>query len=116
MRKRAMGTCANSKPRYDCLDAQSDQGLRCPLVKSLDTILIECINAKQKPGRLYVCAGNLNMRVLRTNIKQFFILYANCEDQDKHVHPRGLIRTFTIRSYILRYSLIMLHVSGQRRP
>ena len=36
------------RPRSDCGDAQSDQGLRCPLTKSLDTR--ECINGEQMPG------------------------------------------------------------------
>ena len=36
------------RPRSDCASAQSDQGLRCPQTKSLDTK--ECFNGKQKPG------------------------------------------------------------------
>ena len=40
--------CGQRSPRSDCADAQSDQGLRCPLPKALDTI--ECINREQMPG------------------------------------------------------------------
>ena len=36
-------------PRSDSADAQSDQGLHCPLQESLDTT--EYINGEQRPGR-----------------------------------------------------------------
>ena len=35
------------RPRSDCADVQSDQGLYCPLTESLDTT--ECMNVKQTP-------------------------------------------------------------------
>ena len=42
------GICGQRKPRSACASAQPDQGSRCPLTKSLDTI--ECINGEQMPG------------------------------------------------------------------
>ena len=47
--------CGQRRPRSDCADAQSDQGIRCPLTESLDTK--ECMNGKQKPGLFCACAG-----------------------------------------------------------
>ena len=44
MQKRVFGYRSISIPE----ETQSDQGLRCPLTKSLDTI--ECINREQRPG------------------------------------------------------------------
>ena len=41
-------TCLRSMRRLSPDHAQSDQGLRCPLTESLDTI--ECINREQRPG------------------------------------------------------------------
>ena len=41
--KCAFGVCADSEGP----DGQSDQGLRCPLPESLDTIY--CINSDQRP-------------------------------------------------------------------
>ena len=42
------GICGQRRPRSDCADAQSDQGLCCPLTESLDTV--ECISGEQMPG------------------------------------------------------------------
>ena len=42
------GMRRQQRPRSDCADAQSDQGLCCLLPESLDTI--ECINGEQRPG------------------------------------------------------------------
>ena len=41
--------CGQRRPRSACAYAQSDQGLRCPLTESLDTI--ESINGEQMPRR-----------------------------------------------------------------
>ena len=35
-------------PRSACASAQSDEGLHCPLTKSLDTT--ECMTGEQRPG------------------------------------------------------------------
>ena len=43
------------RPRSACTSAQSDQGLHCPLTKSLDTT--EYINREQRHGWLCACAG-----------------------------------------------------------
>ena len=40
--------CGQRRPRSACAFAQSDQGLRCPLTESLDTI--ECFDGEQMPG------------------------------------------------------------------
>ena len=42
-----LGICGQRRPRSACASAQSDQGLRCPLTKSLN--FIECINREQYP-------------------------------------------------------------------
>ena len=34
------GICGQRRPRSACASSQSDQGLRCPLTESLDTIYI----------------------------------------------------------------------------
>ena len=41
--------CGQRRSRSDCADAQSDQGLCCPLTSSLGRT--ECINGKQGPQR-----------------------------------------------------------------
>ena len=41
------GICGQRKPRSACASAQSDQGLHCPLTKSLDTT--ECIMERKGP-------------------------------------------------------------------
>ena len=46
--KGTSGICGQRRPRSACASAQSDQGLRCPLTESLDTI--ECMNGEQMPG------------------------------------------------------------------
>ena len=52
------------RPRSDCADAQSDQGLRCPLTESLDTT--EYMTEKQGPGLYFAHAqDDLNLRILR---------------------------------------------------
>ena len=57
------GICGQRMPRSDCASAQSDQGLRCPLTESLDTI--ECNNGKM-PGWDSAHEWNdLNMCILR---------------------------------------------------
>ena len=42
------GIYGQRRPRSACASAQSDLGLRCPLIESLYTI--ECINGEQMPG------------------------------------------------------------------
>ena len=42
------GMRGQQRPGSDCADAQSDQGLRCPLPESLNTK--ECIDGEQRPG------------------------------------------------------------------
>ena len=42
------GICGQRRPWSDCADAQSEQGLYCPLTESLDTA--ECMNGEQMPG------------------------------------------------------------------
>ena len=49
-------------PRSDCASAQSDQGLHCPLTKSLDTT--ECMNGEQRPGVYFAHEkADLNLRI-----------------------------------------------------
>ena len=43
--------------------AQSDQGLHCPLTESLDTT--ECLNGEQRPGQYFAHAqADLNLHIL----------------------------------------------------
>ena len=42
------GICGQRRPRSDCADAQSDQGLHCPLTVSLDTT--DSMYEDQGPG------------------------------------------------------------------
>ena len=59
----SLGTCGQRRPRSDCASAQSDQGLPCPLIESLDTT--ECLNEEQRPIRYIAYAQyNLNLRIL----------------------------------------------------
>ena len=39
--------CGQGRPRADCMDVQSDQGIHCPLTESLDTT--EPINEEERP-------------------------------------------------------------------
>ena len=65
MRKCAFGSCmwGQWRPRSDCADAQSDQGLHCPLTESLDTT--ECMNGEQRHGWYFAHAqDDLKLRIL----------------------------------------------------
>ena len=63
MQKRVFGHMRTAKARSDCADAQSDQGLHCPLAESLDTT--ECMKGEQRPGWYFAHAQNdLNLRIL----------------------------------------------------
>ena len=58
------GLYGQRKPRSDCADAQSDQGPRCSLPESLDTI--KCINGEQRLGLDLVHAqDDVNQNLLR---------------------------------------------------
>ena len=46
--KVSFGICGPWRPRSSCASAQSDQGLHCPLIESLDAT--ECINRDQRLG------------------------------------------------------------------
>ena len=60
MRNVSSGICRQKWPRSTCVSAQSDQGLRCLLGESLDTI--ECINGEQMPDEtLRMWGMNLNL-------------------------------------------------------
>ena len=48
MRKRVFGHMRTARPGSECAYAQSDRGLRCPLIECLETI--EYFNGKQIPG------------------------------------------------------------------
>ena len=54
IQKRIFGHMRPRRPRSVCASAQSDQGLRCPLIESLDTI--KWINGEQVPGRDFALA------------------------------------------------------------
>ena len=58
------GICGRRRPRSDCTNAQSDQGLRSPLPESLATI--ECINGERTPGwDLAHAQDDVNPHILR---------------------------------------------------
>ena len=58
------GMRGQRRPRSDCADAQSDQGLRCPLPDLVNTI--ECINREQRPEKdLAHAQGDVNPHFLR---------------------------------------------------
>ena len=46
--KTCLGICGHWRPWSDCASAESDQGLHCPLTKSLNTT--ECMSGEQRPG------------------------------------------------------------------
>ena len=63
------------RPRTASASAQSDKGLRYPLIDWLDTT--ECINGEQRPGRYFVHAQNyLDLRICALS-KTFFCLIVN---------------------------------------
>ena len=66
------GICGQQRHRSDCADAQSDQGLRCPLPESLDAI--ECISGEQRPGGDIGHVQNNVNRHICTGLKAFFCL------------------------------------------
>ena len=74
------------RSRSDCMDAQSDQGLRCPQTESLDTI--EFCNVQEMPGWDYACARwCLNLHILRIFKGTFF--YWRGPDNLRHTQRRA---------------------------
>ena len=54
--------CGQRMPKFDCADAQSDQGLRCPSTETLGTK--ECFTGE--PGWDFAQAqGDMSLRILR---------------------------------------------------
>ena len=59
---RSSGIFEQRRSRQACTSAQSDQGLHCPLTKSVDTT--ECMNGQQRPGCYFAHAqDDLNLRM-----------------------------------------------------
>ena len=67
--------CWQRRPRSDCADAQSDQGLHCPITELLDTK--ECINREKSPDKTFHDAqDDTNLRSLYMFEGNFFSLDA----------------------------------------
>ena len=70
MRKRVFEHMRTAKAQISLRIRESDQGLHCPLIESLDTI--ECINGEQQPGWDFAHARTKSDLCVSRMLKDFF--------------------------------------------
>ena len=70
----SLGIRGQRRPRSACASAQYDQGLRCPLTDSLDTI--ECINVKQMPASEFAHAWDESKSVHFAHVRRHLFVCA----------------------------------------